>query len=38
MLENDVKNRTNIEQSPFANEYPLVFQKNHIICNNTNLA
>ena len=38
MLQNDVKNRTNIEQSHFANEYLLVFQKNHIICNNTNMA
>ena len=38
MLENDVKNRTNIEQSHFANEYLLVFQKNHIISNKTNLA
>ena len=38
MLQNDVKNRTNIEQSHSANEYLLVSQKNHIICNNTNLA
>ena len=38
MLQNDVKNRTNIEQSHFANEYLLVSQKNHIIFNNTILA
>ena len=38
MLQNDVKYRTTIEQSNFLNEKLLVFQKNHIICNNTNLA
>ena len=38
MLQNDVKYRTTIEKCNFFNEKLLVFQKNYIICNNTNLA
>ena len=38
MLQNDVKYTTTIEPSKISSEKLLVFQKNHIICNNTNLA